>query len=54
MSAESTGGGFGIGAVIAAILSWTTWHSVLWTILHLFCGWFYVIYWLIVRPHPAP
>ena len=47
MSKESTGGGIGIGAVIAVVLSWTTWHSVLWAIIHGFCGWLYVVYWVI-------
>lgn len=39
--------GFGIGAIIAGILSWTTSHSILWTIFHVLCGWLYVIYWVI-------
>lgn len=40
--------GIGIGSVIAGILSWTTNHSILWCILHIFLNWFYVIYWIIV------
>lgn len=40
--------GIGIGAVAAALLSWTTWHSIPWAILHAFCGVFYVIYWMLV------
>ena len=43
------GNGFGIGSIIAAILSWTTNHDVVWCILHIFCGWFYVIYWYIFK-----
>jgi len=34
------------GFVIAIILSWTVNHSVFWAILHLFCGWFYIAYWV--------
>lgn len=44
MSKQSTGGGIGIGGVIAAIWSWSTWHSVLWCIIHCIFGWAYVIY----------
>ena len=44
---SSSGGGFGIGAIIAGILSWTTFHSVGWCILHVLFGWAYVIWWLI-------
>jgi len=40
-------GGIGVGNVVAAILSWCTWHSVGWTIVHLILGWLYVIFWLI-------
>lgn len=47
-SASTTSGGIGIGAVIAAILSWTTHHSLGWCIFHALCGWFYVIYWTFV------
>ena len=38
-----------IGLVLAATLSWISNHSVGWAILHFFCNWFYVIYWLIVK-----
>jgi len=41
-------GSFGIGSVLAIVISYTTWHSVLWALLHGFLGWFYVIYYLIV------
>jgi hypothetical protein len=42
------GGIFGsIGAVLAAILSWQTNHSLLWALVHAFFSWFYVLYhWL--------
>ena len=39
--------GFGIGTIIACILSWTTWHSVFWVIVNGIFGWAYVIWWLI-------
>ena len=44
-------GGLGVGNVVAAILSWCSWHSIGWTILHLVLGWLYVIYWLIKYWH---
>ena len=44
---NNTSCGIGIGTIIAAILSWSTWHSLGWCILHGFFGWFYVIYWMI-------
>ncbi len=44
---SSSSGGISIGAILAGILSWTTWHNVGWCILHIIFGWFYVIYWLI-------
>ncbi len=39
--------GCGIGTILACILSWTTWHSVGWLIIHGLFGWFYVIYWML-------
>lgn len=42
-------GGIGLGNVIAAVISWTSWHSILWTIIHGMLGWIYVIYFLIVH-----
>ncbi len=40
----STAVGLGIGSVIAGLISWQYTQSVLWTLLHVFCGWFYVIW----------
>lgn len=37
----------GIGSSLAVVLSFTTWHSILWAILHGFLSWFYVIWWAI-------
>ena len=50
MKSSSTSG-FGIGSVIAAVLSWSVNHSVLWAIIHCFLGWFYVIYYLLGGGH---
>ena len=39
------GGIFGsIGAVLAALLSWSVNHSILWALGHAFLSWFYVVY----------
>lgn len=38
-----------LGGVIACILSYWVNHSIGWAMLHLFCGWFYIIYWIFAR-----
>jgi len=43
---EASGGGL-LGGILAAFLSWHSWHSIGWLIIHFICSWFYVIYWLI-------
>ena len=35
---------YGIGGLLAAIVSWTINKSVLWAMVHLFFGWFYIMY----------
>ena len=50
---ESAGCAFSLGSLIAAVLSYAKWHSVLWAILHLFLGWIYVIYYLIKYGLPS-
>lgn len=40
-------GGIGIGAVLAVVISYTAYHSVLWAILHGLAGWFFVIWYVI-------
>ena len=42
-------GGVGLGTVIAVVISWSRNESILWAILHGILGWFYVIYFAIVR-----
>lgn len=41
--------GIGFGNVLAITISWSVNHSILWAILQGFFGWFYVIYYAIVR-----
>ena len=36
--------GIGFGSSLAIAISWSTWHSIKWAILHGICGWFYVAY----------
>jgi len=38
---------WGIGTILAVIISWTTWKSIIWSCVHGILGWFYVIYYLI-------
>jgi len=41
-------GSFGIGSVLAIVISYTAWHSIIWALIHGFFGWIYVIYYVIV------
>ena len=43
----ATSSGVGIGSIIAFILSYCTWHSIGWGILHFFFGWAYILYFAI-------
>jgi len=43
------GNGIGIGSALAIAICWTRTNSVLTSILAGFFGWFYVIYYLIIR-----
>jgi hypothetical protein len=36
-------------AAMAVCISWSQWKSVLWALLHGWCGVFYVIYYLFTR-----
>ena len=36
--------GIGFGSALAITISWSTWHSILWAIVHGACSWLYVIY----------
>jgi len=40
---------FGIGSIIAAILSWKRNQDILWAVLAFIFGWLYIIYWLFTR-----
>ena len=44
----ATGSGIGLGSIIAFIVSYCTWHSIGWGILHAIFGWAYVLYFAIV------
>jgi len=47
MSDTRVGTGIGLGSVIAVIISFVKWHSILWAIVHGLLGWIYVIYYLL-------
>ena len=38
---------FGLGSIMAIVISWSVNHSILWAIIHGFFGWLYVLYYLI-------
>lgn len=41
------GSGVTLGSILAVVLSWTVNHSILWCIVHFFCSWLYVGWYLI-------
>jgi hypothetical protein len=49
MSKKSSGGCIGLGSVCAVVLSAALNHSLGWGVFHFFCGWFYVLYALLLR-----
>ena len=36
--------GVTFGSVLAMVISYTNWHSILWAIIHGLMGWIYVVY----------
>ena len=44
------GSGIGlVGAILAVTMSWIINHSVFWAIIHFFCSWIYILYWLVTK-----
>lgn len=41
--------GIGLWNILACIISWTTWHSIPWAIVHGIFSWFYIIYWALTN-----
>ena len=39
--------GITFGSALAMVISYTTWHSVGWAIIHGLLGWLYVLYFVI-------
>ena len=39
--------GITFGTCLAMVISYSTWHSVFWAILHGLMSWFYVIYFVL-------
>ena len=44
---SSVKSGIGFGSALAMVISYVSWHSVGWAILHGIFGWLYVIYYVI-------
>ena len=42
-------GFFGFGSILAIVISWHAYQSILWAILHGVFSWFYVIYYALTR-----
>lgn len=41
-------GGYGLGTALAITISYTSWKSITWAMLHGLFGWGYVLYYAIV------
>lgn len=46
-STTNTSISLGIGNIIACVISYIKWKSILWALLHGLLGWIYVLYYLI-------
>ena len=44
---EAARAGIGFGTALAMVISYTTWKSVFWAVVHGILGWVYVVYFLI-------
>jgi len=44
-----SGTGIGLGSIIAALLSWTVNHSIVWSVIHGILNWAYVVYWVLFK-----
>ena len=42
--------GIGLGSALAVAISWSLHKSIVWAIVQGFFGWFYVIYYALMRP----
>lgn len=46
---EVTRVGISMGSALAIAISWSLHQSIIWAIIHGFFGWFYVIYYALMR-----
>lgn len=46
---DNLGCSIGITNILAFVMSWYTWHSVPWAIVHGIFGIWYIIYWVITN-----
>ena len=44
---SATSAGISFGCVLATVVSYVTWKSIGWAILHGALGWFYIIYFIL-------
>ena len=45
---HSTGCSLQLVNLLAFTISYMTWHSLPWAVFHMFLGWYYIIYWIIM------
>lgn len=39
--------GIGLGCVLAVAISWDSYHSIFWAVLHGLAGWLFVAWWYV-------
>lgn len=44
---KSVKSGISFGSALAMVISYVTWHSIGWAIVHGLLGWIYVVYYII-------
>ncbi|ADE30152.1 hypothetical protein MA5_00010 [Rickettsia prowazekii str. GvV257] len=42
-------GGLSLGTILAIVISFNANKSILWAIIHGFFGWFYIVYYLLLK-----
>ncbi|MCI5839404.1 MAG: hypothetical protein SOZ89_05915 [Peptoniphilaceae bacterium] len=44
---KSIQNGITFGSALAMVISYTTWHSIIWAVIHGLLSWIYVIYFIL-------
>ena len=46
---SSAKAGIGFGVALAMVISYASWYSIMWAVIHGLMGWGYVVYYIIVH-----